>query len=94
MIEPKATGSREATRPPPADATAEWADATAEWNESAALAARRMELGRLESLQVMADGKPIGRVSRRDIERCAHHGNWLEAVMVADLIPEPTDTCT
>ena len=66
---------------------------TVEWNQSAGLAARRMRIERLESLEVVADGKPIGRITRRDIERCEHHGNWLEAVMVADLIPEPTDTC-
>jgi hypothetical protein len=68
-------------------------EATVEWNQSAGLAARRMRLERLESLEVVADGRSIGRISRRDIERCEAHGNWLEAVMVADLIPEPTDTC-
>jgi hypothetical protein len=66
---------------------------TVEWNESAGLAARRMSLEKLESLEVMADGKPVGRVTRRDIDRCEKHGNWLEAVMVLDLISEPTDTC-
>lgn len=66
---------------------------TVEWNECAGLAARRMASCKLESLRVVADGRPIGRISRRDIDRCRHHGNWLESVLVRDLIPEVTDTC-
>ncbi len=42
---------------------------------------------------VGADGRPIGRVTRRDIERRANHGNWLDAVLVPDLVHESHDTC-
>jgi hypothetical protein len=81
------TPSRRAAveRPPPDDEV--------EWNESAGMADRQMRIGKLESVKVVADGRPIGRITRRDIERCANHGNWLEAVSVFDLVHEPNDTC-
>jgi hypothetical protein len=76
-------------------AEVEWPqlDDEVEWNESAGMADRQMRIGKLESLMVVADGRPIGRITRRDIERCANHGNWLEAVSVFDLVHEPNDTC-
>lgn len=64
-----------------------------QWDESAGMAAHRMRVGDVESLDVVADGRPIGRITRRDIERCENRGNWLEAVMVRDLVGEPRDTC-
>ncbi len=66
---------------------------TVQWNETAGLAERQMRMAGLESLTVVADGRPIGRITRRDLERCENHGNWLEAVMVLDLVQEPQDTC-
>jgi predicted transcriptional regulator len=64
-----------------------------QWNETAGMAAHRMRVGGVDSLAVVADGRPIGRITRRDIERCENQGNWLEAVMVRDLVGEPRDTC-
>jgi len=66
---------------------------TVQWNETAGMAQRHMRIGKLESLMVVADDRPIGRITRRDIDRCADHGNWLEAVMVLDLVHEAHDTC-
>jgi hypothetical protein len=68
-------------------------DEEVEWNETAGMAERRMRISKRESLMVVADGRPIGRLTRRDIERCANHGNWLDAVMVRDLVNESHDTC-
>ena len=68
-------------------------DDMVEWNETAGMAERHMRIGKLESLTVVADGHPIGHVTRRDIERCASNGNWLEAVMIFNLVHEPNDTC-
>jgi hypothetical protein len=67
--------------------------ATIQWNETAAMAARRLRQGRLSSLTVMADGRPIGQIRLADIERCERNGNWLDAVMVHDLVRRPDDTC-
>ena len=64
-----------------------------QWNETAGMAAHRMRVDGVDSLDVVADGRPIGRITRRDIERCENQGNWLEAVMVRDLVGEPRDTC-
>ena len=64
-----------------------------QWHETAGLAAHRMRVDGVDSLDVVADGQPIGRITRRDIERCENQGNWLEAVMVRDLVGEPRDTC-
>jgi hypothetical protein len=85
MISATAGRTAAAERPPP--------DEEVEWNETAGMAERRMRLGKRESLMVVADGRPIGLVTRRDIERCAHQGNWLVAVMVLDLVHESYDTC-
>lgn len=68
-------------------------DDTVQWNETAGMAERHMRIGKLESLTVLADGRPIGRITRRDLERCEDQGNWLDAVMVRDLVHEPEDTC-
>jgi len=68
-------------------------DDTVQWNETAGMAERQMWIGKLESLTVVADGRPIGHITRRDLERCEDHGNWLEAVMVRDLVHEDHDTC-
>jgi len=82
-----AVPSRSATRERPSR------DDTVQWNETAGMAERHMRIGKLESLMVVADGRPIGRITKRDIDRCANHGNWLEAVMVLDLVHEAHDTC-
>lgn len=66
---------------------------TVQWNETAGMAERHMRMGKLESVTVVADGHPIGHITRRDLERCEDHGNWLEAVMVLDLVHEAQDTC-
>jgi hypothetical protein len=85
MISVMASRATAAERPP--------RDDEVEWNETAGMAERHMRIGKRESLMVVADGRPIGRVTRRDIERCANHGNWLDAVMVLDLVNESHDTC-
>jgi hypothetical protein len=66
---------------------------TIQWNDSAAVAARRLRQGTLSSLTVVADGRPIGQVRLADIERCEDNGNWLDAVLVQDLVRPPRDTC-
>ena len=68
-------------------------DEEVEWNETAGMAERQMRIGKSQSLMVVVDGHPIGRITRRDIEWCANHGNWLDAVTVFDLVHEPHDTC-
>ena len=57
------------------------------------MAERQMRVIGLESLTVVVDDRPIGRITRRDIERCNNYGNWLEAVMVLDLVQDSHDTC-
>lgn len=64
-----------------------------QWNESVGAAQRMMRVAGLESVMVIGDNQPIGRITRRDIERCLNQGNWLEAVMVRDLVGDAHDTC-
>lgn len=66
---------------------------TIQWNDSAAVAARRLRHGMVTSLTVVSDGRAIGQVRLADIERCERNGNWLDAVMVHDLVRQPQDTC-
>ncbi len=66
---------------------------TVEWHDTAGAVEHLMRVERLESVDVMADGERIGGVTRRDIARCANHGNWLEAVLIRDLVGGPIDTC-
>jgi len=68
-------------------------DDIVQWNETAGMAERQMRIGKLESLTVVADGRPIGRVTRRDLEWCENQGNWLEAVTVVDLVHGGQDAC-
>ena len=64
-----------------------------EWNDAVGAARHSMQVAGLESVMVVADNQPIGRITRRDIERCLNQGNWLEAVMVRDLVGDAHDTC-
>ena len=66
---------------------------TVQWNDTAAMAQRQMQVLGLESLTVVDGSRAIGRVARRDIERCENRGNWLGAVMVIDLVQDDRDTC-
>lgn len=66
---------------------------TIQWNETAAMAARRLRQGTVRSLTVMADDRVIGQIRLADIERCERNGNWLDAVMIHDLLRRPNDTC-
>lgn len=66
---------------------------TIEWNETAQMALHRMWVCDVDRLLVMAEGEPLGRITRRDLERCEACGNWLDAVMVVDLVRTARDTC-
>lgn len=66
---------------------------TVQWNASVAMAERQMRVAGLESLTVVDGSRTIGRIARRDIERCEHHGNWLDAVMVIHIVRNHHDTC-
>lgn len=68
-------------------------DRTIEWNQTADMAAHRMRHSGIDSLVVVANDRPLGKVTLRDIERCQASGNWLDAVIVLDLVNEPRDTC-
>jgi len=63
--------------------------ATVEWNETVAMAAERMHAGRCEALAVVNGAQPVGTVTRQDIERCEAQGNWLDSVLVIDIIRRP-----
>lgn len=63
---------------------------TVEWNETAAMAAGRMRAADVASLVVLADSGRLGRITLAEIERCRSQGNWLDAVLVRDLVRPPT----
>ncbi len=65
-----------------------------EWNHTAAMAEARMRAGGCDILQVVDGGKRLGHITRADIERCRRHGNWLDAVLVVDLMGELRRTGT
>ena len=65
-----------------------------EWNHTAAMAEARMRASGCDLLHVVDGGRRLGYITRADIERCRRHGNWLDAVLVVDLVGElrPTGT--
>lgn len=59
-----------------------------EWNQTAAMAEARMRAGGCDVLQVLDGKRCLGHITRADIDRCRRHGNWLDAVLVVDLLDE------
>ncbi|HRY25958.1 MAG: hypothetical protein H6852_12340 [Geminicoccaceae bacterium] len=59
-----------------------------EWNQTAAMAEARMRAGGCDMLQVVDGRRLLGHITRADIDRCRRHGNWLDAVLVVDLVGE------
>ena len=63
---------------------------TVAWNETAAMAGGRMRLTAAGSVVVVGErGDPLGRITRDEIERCRRRGNWLDAILVRDLVRLP-----
>lgn len=62
---------------------------TVEWNETAAMAVGRMRAADVASLVVMGGRGRLGRITLAEIERCRSQGNWLDAVLVRDLVCLP-----
>ena len=47
-----------------------------------------MRAGGCDMLQVVDGRRLLGHITRADIDRCRRHGNWLDAVLVVDLVGE------
>lgn len=66
--------------------TAQPARATVEWNETVAMARHRMRAACCDALSVVQGAEAVGTVTLQDIERCERQGNWLDSVLVVDII--------
>lgn len=62
---------------------------TVEWNETAAMAIGRMRAADVASLVVLGGRGRLGQITLAEIERCRSQGNWLDAVLVRDLVDLP-----
>ena len=69
--------------------TKEQGTPTVEWNETAAMAIGRMRAADVASLVVMGGRGRLGRITLAELGRCRSQGNWLDAVLVRDLVRLP-----